>query len=88
MNREDLLLDYEDLVGYRCDKFNSRDWKEFEEFISDSKTYTKKEVDALIESREKEFRERIDEISKSNDNIGSWGDGFEYAMQLIYKELK
>jgi len=55
MKREDLLLEYEDLIGYTSDEFNSRDWKEFEEFISNSKTYTKKEVDALIEKYEKDM---------------------------------
>jgi hypothetical protein len=73
MSRLTLNREFEILQGISQDDFDLRDWLKFSRFV---------------ESREKEFRERIDEISKSNDNIGSWGDGFEYAMKLIYEELK
>ena len=36
---------------------------------------------------EKEMKERLDKISQSNEDINSFGDGFEHAMNLIYKEL-
>jgi hypothetical protein len=73
MSRLTLIKEFEILEGISEDDFDLKDYIKFSRFV---------------QRREKEFRDRIDEISKSNDNINSWGDGFEYAMKLIYEELK
>jgi hypothetical protein len=62
MSRLTLNREFEILQGISQDDFDLRDWLKFSRFV---------------ESREKEFRERIDEIYKSNDSTDSWGDGFE-----------
>lgn len=39
------------------------------------------------ENCRKEFEIEIDKISLSNEDINSWGDGFEYAIKQVYKSL-
>jgi len=68
-----LIREFEILEGISQDEFDLKDWRRFSRFV---------------EMREKEFKERLEEIRESNNNIDSWGDGFDYAMKLVFEELE